>query len=121
MHDGRLVLESTPESVRRGREHVRKTLTTADPDRAEVATVLTDEMLANAVRHGAPPIELSLTDSNGVLTVEVRDGGSGLPVLRALDLDAESGRGMHIIEALSDCWGVKQLQTGKIVWFQLAL
>jgi anti-sigma regulatory factor (Ser/Thr protein kinase) len=121
MYDGRLVLEPTPESVRRGRELVRKTLMTADPDRAEVATVLVDEMLANAVRHGEPPIVLTLSDSSGILTVEVRDSGSGLPVVRPADHDAESGRGLHIIEALADRWGVTQLHEGKAVWFQLAL
>ena len=67
---------------------------------------------------GVPPLRLWLSaDSRGVL-IQVWDGDNHLPEPQAIDLDAESGRGLLLIETLSTQWGsyIPAHSTGKIVW-----
>ena len=58
-----------------------------------------------------------------LLTVEVRDGHPVLhqPFSPHLDLTAESGRGLQIVAAISDDWGIASVTDGKSIWFKLAL
>ena len=55
-----------------------------------------------------------------VLRVEVADFSSEPPRLGGFDLDAMSGRGLALVEALADRWGVETHRSGKCVWFELA-
>lgn len=82
------------------------------------------ELLTNVHQHAEPDkvctvdIELLLDR----LTVSVWDHDPRLPVLRAGegDLFATSGRGLELIAAVSENWGVRpQGDTGKVVWFSL--
>ena len=87
-------------------------------DRAEL---LTTELVTNAVRHGGPPIVVEVTcEGTAGMTVEVCDGSDEEPVLKdAAPLD-ESGRGVLLVDLLSDEWGVDQRPgDGKAVWFTL--
>ena len=77
--------------------------------------LLTSELVGNAVRHGARQVSLHLRLEGSHLTVEVVDGSLLLPVQRE-DEDAECGRGLLIVEALSDAWGVRDRGDGKAVW-----
>ena len=62
-----------------------------------------------------------MTHHAGVLRIGVTDRGPGMPDPRNLEPSAENGRGLHIISALSEAWGVDQLDgTGKHVWAELA-
>jgi anti-sigma regulatory factor (Ser/Thr protein kinase) len=79
------------------------------------------ELLANVVRH-VPDRRctfLLLRQAAGV-RVEVADGSSQLPAVPVgLDLEAESGRGLVLLEALTDKWGVQPgADGGKAVWFE---
>jgi anti-sigma regulatory factor (Ser/Thr protein kinase) len=88
-------------------------------DRAEL---LISELVTNAVRYGGPPITLSIdcTGDEG-LQVRVSDGSSKGPRRpRATDSD-ESGRGIALVDLLSDDWGVEVHEAGKAVWFRLQL
>lgn len=78
------------------------------------------ELIANVVRH-VPDRRctvLLLRQKTG-LRVEVSDGSLGLPVVR-LDQpeDAECGRGLFLLDAVVDKWGVDLAPGGKIVWFE---
>ncbi|MFJ1865450.1 ATP-binding protein [Streptomyces sp. NPDC088097] len=83
------------------------------------------ELLSNVHRHARPDqvctveIELRL----GRITVSVHDGDPRLPVLREAQADAleTSGRGLALVAALSEAWGVRPHPDGpgKIVWFSL--
>jgi hypothetical protein len=56
----------------------------------------------------------------GSLFVGVWDSDVNTPVLREPDLDAESGRGLFLIDAVSKRWGVHRLESGgKVVWSEL--
>ncbi|MDN0194530.1 ATP-binding protein [Streptomyces sp. S.PNR 29] len=79
------------------------------------------ELLANVVRH-VPDRRcrlLLLRQTEGV-RVEVADGCPELPAMPAeLSLDAEGGRGLVLLDAVVDKWGVDpQGGGGKTVWFE---
>jgi len=119
MDDNELALEPTAESVRASRDLVRRTLGSVDSELAEVAAILTDEVVANAIRHGRPPIALRVRGNDELVVIAVADCGPGLPVMRCADRTAENGRGLMILDAFSDDWGVVSLREGKQVWFRL--
>jgi len=119
MYGKELGLNPTPESVRISRELVRSTLHSVDTDLVEVAAILTDEMVANAVKHGRPPISLAIENDNEGIVISVADSGPEFPVVRTVSRTAEDGRGLMIIDILSDEWGVVPLYQGKQVWFRL--
>ena len=82
--------------------------------------MLVSELVANAAVHGDGPIEVEVwcAPSDG-LKVWVHDPGPGMPHLRVGGPDAENGRGLAIVNALSTEWGISAGPTGKSVWFHL--
>jgi anti-sigma regulatory factor (Ser/Thr protein kinase) len=114
-------LRPSVESVRFSRRVIRGALTTFATDLIEDAAILTDELVANAIVHGEPPIGLKVRTDENVLCVAVTDGGAGTADPQPIDPSAESGRGLTIVDKLSDAWGVSQLPEGKCVWFELRL
>ena len=81
--------------------------------------------MTNAVLHAAAPSQMRLRLRDGRVRLEVHDASSQVPVPRAQDLDAANGRGMVLVDALSDSWGVEVgdglPDEGKTVWVELAL
>lgn len=80
------------------------------------------ELVANAVLHGAGPITVSVWLGGRALRVEVTDTGGGTPRLsQAVDGQDEAGRGLLIVDALADRWGVLPAECGpgKTVWLEI--
>jgi anti-sigma regulatory factor (Ser/Thr protein kinase) len=106
------------------RRMVRQTLSTwqlADAgDLTDDIVLATTEVLSNAVLYGVPPIQFKLRVSGETLCAEITDHGTGRPELMADGQDSEHGRGLTIVEALCDEWGVLPSQEGsaKTVWFR---
>jgi anti-sigma regulatory factor (Ser/Thr protein kinase) len=79
------------------------------------------ELVANVVRHvpGRRCEVLVLRQATGV-RVEVMDGCPQLPCRRGeLSPEAECGRGLVLVEAVADKWGVGPVAGGgKVVWFE---
>ncbi|MFF4326469.1 ATP-binding protein [Streptomyces sp. NPDC001591] len=81
------------------------------------------ELLSNVHRHARPDkvctveIELRL----GRLTVSVHDSDPRLPVVREAGGLETCGRGLALVEAVSEAWGARHQPdgTGKVVWFSL--
>ncbi|WP_343243875.1 ATP-binding protein [Streptomyces sp. SID13726] len=78
------------------------------------------ELATNALLHGVPPnrcfrLVLDLT-ADGVLRVEVHDSGPGELRIPDADPDSENGRGLLLVAALADDWGVREREPGKVVW-----
>ncbi|MGA8724696.1 MAG: ATP-binding protein [Acidimicrobiales bacterium] len=121
MHEVECALSNSAESVRLSRSVVRRILASCPPDFVESASLLTDELVTNAIRHGRPPIVLTIRFDAQILVIEVVDCGPGQPVPRQVDASAERGRGLRIVDEVADEWGVHQLPEGKRVWCRLAL
>jgi anti-sigma regulatory factor (Ser/Thr protein kinase) len=119
MYQKELAIEPKAESARVSRDLVRRTLDSVNSELAEVAAILTNEVVANAIKHGRPPIALTVMGDDELVVIAVTDGGPGLPAIRRVDRTAESGRGLVILDAFSDDWGVAPLPEGKQVWFRL--
>ncbi|MEU9325631.1 ATP-binding protein [Streptomyces canus] len=90
----------------------------------ETVTLIAAELTANAVRHGHVPgrdFHLSVTETapGNTLRIEVTDTrAEKLPAPGTQPLDGESGRGLLLIDALADDWGVTPRPNGpgKTVW-----
>jgi PAS domain S-box-containing protein len=86
---------------------------------AETAALLASELVTNALVHADGPYRISIESGEGVLRIGVTDGTTAGPQLSPDDMHATSGRGMRMIEALTDRWGVHLGEGGKTVWFEL--
>ncbi len=90
----------------------------APQDSGDVELLVT-ELVANVVDHvgGDGALSLDLEYSDGWLRVAVTDGSAVRPVVGELRGDQPRGRGMQIVEAIADEWGVANADGGKQVWF----
>lgn len=87
---------------------------------ADDAMLLMSELVTNAVLHGGPPVTVVVDCDGRGVEVRVRDGNRALPRERPVALDAENGRGLHLLDVIADRWGVTPAEPhGKAVWFHL--
>ncbi|MEU8718579.1 SpoIIE family protein phosphatase [Streptomyces sp. NPDC048663] len=84
-------------------------------DEAFTAELIVSELVANAVRYGAPPYRLRLILDEW-LTCEVRDAGTSVPRLKHARQMDEDGRGLFIVAGVADGWGIHFHPQGKTVW-----
>ncbi|MEU0663799.1 MULTISPECIES: ATP-binding protein [Streptomyces] len=90
------------------------------PQIAEHAILLVSELVGNAVRHtGARVFGLRMLRRRGWIRIEVRDPSRGLPCLMPVHELDTSGRGLFLVDKLSDRWGVDLLPRGKTTWFEM--
>ncbi|MFJ3616996.1 ATP-binding protein [Streptomyces iakyrus] len=93
----------------------------------QTLALITAELCANAVQHGRVPgrdfhVRLAAEGDGGRLRVEVSDTrAERQPAATAstgLDAESESGRGLLLVAALADAWGVTDRRSGpgKTVW-----
>ncbi|MFE9764695.1 ATP-binding protein [Streptomyces sp. NPDC005808] len=91
------------------------------PELTDPVGLAVTELLANVLRH-VPDRRcelLVLRQPDGV-RVEVSDGSARLPKVSAPDSESEGGRGLVLVEAMADEWGVEPTGDGKTVWFECA-
>ncbi|MEU9100448.1 ATP-binding protein [Streptomyces sp. NPDC048361] len=96
------------------------------PGAIDTAPHLVAELAANAATHGRLPgrdIRLALRATTDVLRIEVTDTrGGDLPRRRSPAPDSVSGRGLVLVEAFADRWGVELGPVPrKTVWAELDL
>jgi anti-sigma regulatory factor (Ser/Thr protein kinase) len=82
---------------------------------------LTSELVTNAVTHdGGDVITLAIGRYDCQLRVDVHDSSTDLPSPAcAAPLDAETGRGLMLVDTIADQWGYYRTSTGKAVYFTL--
>jgi len=99
-------------------------------DLKEIAMLLVSELVTNVLIHASTGLALVVAVADGSLEVGVADfdprsSSSVLPKLQRIhtalndEVLAEGGRGLALVDLLSDEWGVVALPYGKQVWFRL--
>jgi PAS domain S-box-containing protein len=83
--------------------------------------LVVSELVTNAILHSRSPIELRLSRTSDRLVVAVHDGTTAVPRRRLPNLDAEHGRGMQLISAIAEQWGVRPTEHGKSVWCEIEM
>jgi anti-sigma regulatory factor (Ser/Thr protein kinase) len=119
-----MVLEPDVQNVPAARQFVVDAIDTDDRMSRMDAALLTSELVTNAVAHASTRVKVKVQVKRDPrrARVEVYDGDHHRPAPRALSTDGESGRGLAIVDAVADDWGVTPLRgNGKVVWFELAL
>jgi anti-sigma regulatory factor (Ser/Thr protein kinase) len=116
-----LLLDPQASALRTARSLVQETCVAAgiDADTADNAVVLTSETVTNAFIHGRSQARVTVTVHPSAVRVEVGDTSGLQPVTPDRDTAALGGRGMQIVRALADDWGVRQEPYGKTVWFEV--
>lgn len=90
-------------------------------DTADCAAVVLSELVTNAAIHAEGRVRLKLEVDDGRLRISVTGASTGLPRQRQAEEGALGGRGLAIVEAMSEDWGVVMRPTGKTVWSQLTI
>ncbi|MFI5768408.1 ATP-binding protein [Streptomyces sp. NPDC051658] len=113
--------DARPESVGQARSFTSEAL--ADwglPDRAEDIRLCVSELATNALVHGTAPghgFLVKLNADEDVVRLEVHDSRRKHPEARQAAGTDTSGRGLILVNALADGWGVEdRAPVGKIVW-----
>jgi anti-sigma regulatory factor (Ser/Thr protein kinase) len=118
-----LDLAADAEAPRRARAAIDRLAGAAPGDIRFRARLLASELVANSVMHCEMEphgrVGLTVVREDGLLRVEVRDGGTRFDSLaRLVSERASSGRGLRLVAALADRWGVEH-EGGNIVWFEI--
>ena len=108
-----------PQSAPEARHFVLETGGSNDADENLRLATIVSEVVTNAILHAGTAFTVKVAHGEGSIRVEVTDDSGALPVKRSYGSSAATGRGLHIIEAMSDKWGVSMQDTGKTVWFEL--
>ena len=115
-----------PTTSTAGRTWARRTLPeilTRTPRRElyEDMDLVFTELVSNAVRHGGGLREAHLANTGDHLRLVAADNDPRGPAVRARRVDQPNGRGMHLIQAIADRWGVHRhhAEIGKRVWVDL--
>ena len=85
----------------------------------DVELVVT-ELVSNTVLHAPGPVTVQVSRPGGQgLRLEVADASATLPVRRAASAGGTTGRGLNLVELLTDAWGVEPRpdgRAGKSIW-----
>lgn len=109
----------TPDAAPTAREFVVSLGGFADSESLLRLKTLASEIVTNAILHARTPFSVEVTGDAAHFRVAVRDGSTELPVKRGYSPHHPTGRGLHIVEALADRWGVDAEDDGKTVWFEM--
>ena len=104
------------------RGYVTEALAGAPTDVVETVALLVSELATNSVRHASAGFTIEVERRAERIRIAVSDGGAGDPQMRTPTPVEASGRGLRIVEALSESWGCTPAPdgVGKTVWFEVA-
>jgi anti-sigma regulatory factor (Ser/Thr protein kinase) len=117
----RRMLPAQPRSVPLARSWAEGWLAGSEvPEQArDAARLVISELMTNAISQGEGTVRITLEAADDALLVEVFDTGHRLPSLDDPAADATSGRGLRLVDTLSDEWGVREELEGKTVWARI--
>jgi hypothetical protein len=88
------------------------------PTRDELL-LLASELATNATLHVGTGFRVNVQTTEERTRIEVCDNDPALPAPRPAIADAESGRGLRLVEHLAAAWGAETTPDGKVVWFEM--
>jgi anti-sigma regulatory factor (Ser/Thr protein kinase) len=121
---GSVTIPGRPEHVSGTRAFVARTIAGVPGVDAEAATLLTSELVTNAIQHtdsgmaGGTVTVVAIGVPGGVLIEVVDDGSAGTPIVKG-DLYAAEGHGLFLVQQLTTQWGYLRDHGGTTVWFHL--
>ncbi|MFJ4466457.1 SpoIIE family protein phosphatase [Streptomyces sp. NPDC089424] len=119
------VAPGDPEALAQARHMIRAAVRAwGAADRSDEVELVADELITNALMHteGAAVVTLRVvSDTDRRLRVEVEDCSSALPRRREAGESGVSGRGLLLVDLLTDVWGVEARGGGKCVWCEFVV
>jgi anti-sigma regulatory factor (Ser/Thr protein kinase) len=117
----RIALPRSPASVGAARRFIEaRTAAWSFPEPAgEQLVLIGSELVTNAVLHARTGLTLTLELRDGRARISVKDQSQAPATLRHYQADALTGRGLGVVAALSERWGVSAAPDGKVVWAEV--
>ncbi len=114
-------LTPEPQSAPRARAVVREVLRGSRIESVlDAAELCVSELVTNAVLHAGTQIQLEVRYAASIVRLSVRDQSPNVPVLVRHTRTASTGRGLAMVAAVADAWGIDQHDgRGKTVWCEL--
>ncbi len=110
------------------REAIGRGSTAVATDQLDAILLVTSELVTNGLRHGQPPVFLTLERRGSRMRLTVRDEGGAPPRPRVAAPDATSGRGLFLVAALASAWKIEHhpgerpgSEPGTSVWAEFEL
>ncbi|MFC0552582.1 ATP-binding protein [Planotetraspora thailandica] len=121
---GGITLDAELRSVSRVREYTREQIGHEHPaidDVMLIASELTTNALVHSDSRSGGQITFAVVVLSDLVQVSVMDaGGPTVPRALSVDQDAEGGRGLQLVAALCENWGVCELPgDGRVVWAEI--
>ena len=113
------VFEPSPTSVSAARRFVASAVRDLTVDQ-DAAVLLTSELATNAVKYANREYRIQVHRCEDAVRVEVINDAPEL-LLMVKEPDETGGRGLHILEALAQAWGVDHRPGAKAIWFELPI
>jgi anti-sigma regulatory factor (Ser/Thr protein kinase) len=133
-HQSELVLGALPSAVPCARLHAEAVLHEWGLGRlAEPVKLIVSELVTNAVKASdglvtdnypfPPTLQMWLSADENRVSIQVWDADNDMPQKQAPDLEALGGRGLVLVEEMSECCGAYRLEggNGKVVWARVAV
>lgn len=116
-------MPAVPASVRAARRFVTEVLADLPPDCLERLELMVSELATNCVLHAGGDFVIMVHRDRRDVRVEVTDAGDGEVRVRSPRATDPHGRGLRIVEALADEWGIAPAQSppGNRVWLRMAV
>ena len=115
-------LRPEPQSAPLARAVVRELLSGSSAESMlDAVELCVSELVTNAVLHASTPLLLEIELASHVVRLRVHDHSPNVPVLARHTSTASTGRGLAMVAAMSDSWGVEEdgQDGGKTVWCEL--
>jgi anti-sigma regulatory factor (Ser/Thr protein kinase) len=111
---------AVPQSVPAARRFAVGALADSPAPILEAVELMVSELATNCIRHEHSSFEIVILRTASEIRIEVTDSGPGTPTMRSPGPHEPSGRGLQIVDMLSERWGVeRERPSGKTVWFTL--
>lgn len=120
MPHAEVTLPGAPSSVPTARRFVESILSSwGHPEQGWTAALLVSELSANCTLHARTAFTVRVELHEEQVRLQVTDGSLRAPAVRDYGTSATTGRGLRLVDELSNDWGVDLHDDGKTVWVVL--